>query len=545
MPARQFDDQIREIAEDFLQSVVVVDDHALPGAGEPPTDLQDVGEEVAPGGLGITQLKEPAGDKVDTHDLPAKELIDAFALNGLVCSILDPDDAVGERLKRTAARADLLVIDWWMHGQRGVRALELISAVLSQDEKSTVRRLRVIAVYTGQSDLVGVANDIEPILDQAYEGSKLSREANGLAMQKGPVRIVVLAKEAVTLPEAATRANRVKVEELPTRLAREFALLARGLVSGVGLRALAAVRNDTHRILQNLGSDLDPGYLGHRLALPRPSDAEGHLTEMVTGEIRAVLRAAQIGEAANLDAIDLWLKSDAASAGQFGALFAFNEPMTKQQIARMLRDGLGDESSLDEQHEAVQGRSKGDLKKVRKSGATLFCSTEDEATDANGKFASRMMFRTSYRKPARRLQLGTIVTRKKRFWMCVQPYCDSERLKDDAPVGFPLLPLTLAAERRKVDFLVPWTLDQSWLRLALDRSPSQLELVEFLPNGDGIIGATKLGHRYFFRSKGGSRYFWVGELKSEFAQKVAGELGHQFSRVGVDEPEILRRSGTA
>jgi len=543
MPSLEFDRRLRRIVDDFLQTVVVVDDRGIPDNSPPPTELAEpdelLGGAAAPGGPGITKLKEPTGSKADSHDLDARELIDAFAGAGMVCSILDPDDAVGTRLTRTAARADLLVIDWWMNGVRGERACELIAGVLKADEDAASRRLRVIAIYTGQEDLVGVANDVEGVLDAAYSDAKLRREQDGLNMTKGPVRIVVLAKATVKLPDPAIRSNRVKEEKLPDRLANEFAQLTGGIVSSVGLRALAAVRQDTHRILEKLGPDLDRGYLGHRIALRRPSDAEAHVIEMVTAEIRAVLSASQVGKAANTEAIRAWLKATFGVNAALGELFSFDKPVTESQVVRMLRDGLGRNEALAAQHEA-DGRSKGDLKKIRDAATNLFCNTESEAEDSDGRFATRMMFRTSYQKPRRRLHLGTIVGRSGRFWICVQPFCDSEALNPGEVISFPFLPLK-DPNKGKVDFVFADPSDTSWQSLALQGSPSDLESIDFEVGVDGFVPASKDHGHYFFRAVERRRFRWVGELKPDFAQRIASQLGHQFARVGVDEPEILRR----
>jgi Response receiver domain len=277
-----FEDHVRAIVDDFLQTVVVVDDEALPPATSEEAGVEAPSDSpVAPGGTAIGALNPPSGKNTDGHDLPAKEVIDAFALKGLVCSILDPDAAVQERLGNIAERADLLVMDWWIDGDRGGRAVELIESVLKRDAKRESRRLRVVAIYTGQDDLLQVADTLTKMLEGFYRGLKFDREPGALSMTKGPVRLTVFAKEHAKADVSGEVQNRVKVSELPDRLAAEFTYLAQGLISGAALHGLAAVRKDTHRILERLGPGLDRGYLGHRIAQIRPSDAEGHLTAMV------------------------------------------------------------------------------------------------------------------------------------------------------------------------------------------------------------------------------------------------------------------------
>ena len=543
MPDTEFDKRMRRVVDDFLQTVVVVDDRGIPSDSPPPSELADpdelIGGAAAPGGTAITKLKEPGGSKADSHDLDPRELIDAFAGAGMVCSILDPDDAVGTRLTKTAARADLLVIDWWMRGTRGDYACELISEVLKADEEAASRRLRVIAIYTGQDDLAGVADEVEKVLNDAYSDAELKRATDALDMTKGPVRIVVLAKEAVKIRDHAIRRNQVSLGTLPERLADEFAQLTRGIVSSVGLQALAAVRQDTHRILEKLGPELDPGYLGHRIALRRPADAEAHVIEMVTSEIGSVLSGSEVGKAASTEAIRAWLKATFGSNAKLGEVFSFDKPVTEAQVARMLRDGLGRDEVREQQRRSA-GRNKGEMTKIMNSATNLFCDTEDEADIADDRFATRMMFRTSYQKPRRKLHLGTVVGRRGGFWMCVQPLCDSEGHEPGETISFPFLPLE-DRSRGKVDFVFPDPFDTSWKSVALQRNPRDLELIQFEVGPEGVVAASRDHGQYYFRAGERLRYRWVAELKPDFAQRVASQIGHQFARVGVDEPEILRR----
>ena len=39
----------------------------------------------------------------------------------------------------------------------------------------------------------------------------------------------------------------------------------------------------------------------------------------------------------------------------------------------------------------------------------------------------------------------------------------------------------------------------------------------------------------------GTKYYWLGELRFDFAQKIINEYSSEISRVGVNESEWLRR----
>jgi hypothetical protein len=515
MPAMRFDNHVRAIVDDFLQTVVVVDDEALPLRGDHTDDPGHNSPQAAPGGLAIEAVKPPTGKRTDGHELNAKDVIDAFALHGLVCSILDPDSAVEERLTNTAARADLLVMDWWIDGDRGGRATELIEAVLKADEAKENRRLRVIAIYTGQDDLQSVANELEKMLKGFYANLPFDREPETLSMTKGPVRMTVLAKEYVKMTVPGQEANQVKVADLPDRLALEFAQLARGLVSSVALHGLAALRR------------------------VRPIDAEDHLRGLVAAEFGSVLADAEIGAKGNIEAIQLWLKAVADEGLSLGSLFSFSPKLSEQQIVTMLKDGLGDEELFSRYRQGTAGRSNTQLKKILRSATDLFSADAPEAEDSTGAFASRMMLRTVYRKPRRELRLGTVIYRYGKFAICVQPVCDSVRLQADADTAFPFLSLEIQ-ESGRTDLMVPHPLRQNeWVRLKLGGKPQNMRMITFRAGVAGVVPAYKDGSSYRFNAIGG-RYRWVADLKPEFAQRLAHEVGQQFSRVGLDEPELLR-----
>jgi len=543
---RDFSDHVREIVTDFLETVVVLDDEAL-ASPHAKSDAASTVEDNDPnaidpdttGGLGIEGgLLEPAGESGESHSLPAKEVIDAFADHGLVCSLLDPDDAVETKLLKTASRADLLVVDWWIYGSAGDRAIELIRSVLEADQTSDSRRLRVIAVYTGEPDLEKIADAVEQGVDDIYPDLPLERD--GLSMTKGPVRVTVLAKEHVRVPLSKERPNKVAIKDLPVRLAHEYSQLATGLVSGVAIQSVTALRKDTHRIIEKLGPSLDPGYLGHRVAQRRPADAEAHLTQMVASEFASILADSKVGATADRNAINLGIRWSAKTRKlKPGRLFDFDPKLTVPQIKKMLQIGLGDDDLSDLHLSGVRNRKKKHLKTIKEDATKLFTLTDAEADDSDGIFAARMMLRTTYRNPRRELQLGTIVFRRGRFLLCVQPACDSVRLATEQATSFPFLPLLESKE--KVDLVVPHPLSEAWVPMAIGRKPSGIEMIDFEPNGEGVILGYKDGHSYRFVA-GGDGYRWVGDLKPEFALRVANELAQQFSRVGLDEPELLRLS---
>ena len=58
--------------------------------------------------------------------------------------------------------------------------------------------------------------------------------------------------------------------------------------------------------------------------------------------------------------------------------------------------------------------------------------------------------------------------------------------------------------------------------------------------GEIVLWAVRGG--FEFTDTSDNRYRWRGELKAEYAQRIAQTFGTTLSRVAIDESEWLRRS---
>jgi hypothetical protein len=535
--AETFDEHILVLVDEFLQTVVVVDDRAF---DEVPDDTAaaDDGAGPKPGvGRGVTDtLVVPSGH--DEHELDAKAVTDAFAEDGLVCSLLSPgpQEDVSEKFLRAAKRADLIVLDWVLHKNAGRKTLKLVEKVLAEDLKDR-RRLRTIAVYTGQKELYKVAEQLASTIDAAYDDCELELHDDGLAMTKGPVRAAVFAKEHVSDLPAGLEERRVSFAELPERLRREFATLTTGLVTGVALAALAALRQDTHRILKTLGPKLDPAYLGNRAALPDPEEATAQAVALVAAEVRSVIEDNEVGRSVELPAVMLWLDDVKRKHLAFGKLINPAKPLSRTQVDVILTHGLGSNKGID--LAVAIKHSKTYFKDTVKREATkIFCESVEEAAESDTDFAHRTMMRTIYSQPARILQLGTIVESDGVYRLCVQPLCDSVRLTEIQT--YPFLHLEAVEPHLKPDFIVANSAGDGWVHLRLAGNPSELVMISFDPKQKKAVTAGVTTGTHAFVDVDGVVHRWAGELKPDFSQRAAFDLAQQFARIAVDEAEIFR-----
>lgn len=520
MTETPFTDRIEEIASDFLQTVVVVDDQAI-----------DHGE---------------GADAA--HRLDTRVLINAFADRGLVCGVIDPEDEetaeeVAERVSKAARRSDLLVLDWKMGLKAGAGpgdiAVEVISKVLGQAE-NTSRRLRLVAIYTGDGALETFIVRVGDELKAREHYKECPLETDDFCVTKGPLRVVAFAK-----PETRVRAGAeqrvVAFDELPARLTHEFARFTRGIARGVALSSLAALREDSHRLLHVIPEDVDPGFLGDRTRLPIPSDAEAQLLDIVTGELQSILEDNQVTEIAELANLELWIQERLADGPMGTALPGHeNDGLEEAQLRHLLEHGglegrLGIEAATDAGVKLPKGR-----KAAVALGSAAFSSIAEDAVKADALYGERVMTRSRYGNPAPMLTLGAVVERGEgehpRHLLCMQPECDSVRLTQ--VTSFPFLPLVEVGPDAGADLAL------GDLRLRIKYPPSGIVLLAFAPAEDEVVRAKCLDKRFLFETDGpeGEVIEWLCQLRPSFAQRAAHELGEQLSRVAVNEPEFLRVS---
>lgn len=548
-----------EVVKRFLQTVVVVDDEAsfappdkVPKEGaKTPTESQPFSED-ADDDEG--EQDDPLPKRNDAaHNLDAKEVIDAFAQHGLVCSILRPEteeevefdqdqDTLLGRVMLVTRRSDLVVLDWDIGADEGETAKQIIKTIAEQDAGSRQKRLRLIAVYTGDGDLDVIASAVADVLKPT------SKEEEGLALQRDSVRVVVYAKEQAFNIGSHNEHRRVTFRELPERLIADFAGMAEGLVSNVAIESLSVLRDNTYSILTRLHPDLDAPYLTHRLLLSQPDDAPDFLVSLIASELRGVLDEYDVGKYASGDAIEAWVNDRHGEEAHFEL---GTPPLSGTEMKQWLLKG------------SVPTRDDGEIKNLRKKHdeltAKLSKKDSSQAAALDLEFAALTSLRSRHEgsDEAPMLTLGTIVQditgsveTSPKYWLCIQPRCDSVRL-GEGPHLFPFLPYkeVRESEGKKSFDLVVRNSEDEFARLKLIIQPSQCYMVPFIRSAEDtdVIRATKQNGGFVF--EGGDsgtakrpRFKWIADLKREQAQRDISGFASYISRVGLDEFEWLRRS---
>ena len=552
-----FDKRSLAVAANFLQTAVILDDLAEMGRASSnsidhiPTgtipiskpSLSDLPQE------NLDDIPQNSSAGLDAP-LDAKVVIDGFAKNGIVCGVLRPDsvepnDTVGfpQMVAKAAKRTDILVLDWKLGSfTEGEATLAIIREILEGDSPST--RLRLLAIYTGEPNLAEISEKISPVIIQSNPGVDLDSD-DPMVLIQGPLRVAIFAKTWAAGSVREDLKNRIVAEEdLPNRLIQEFSEMTRGLLSNVAVAGLTALREEAHRLLAQFGIGLDAGYLGHRILLPHPPDAEDHLHEALSAELLSILQERGPANEAGIEAIREWLylRQDQG----LDLKHPVNLPQQPDHFATWTKllgtgNGTGDEKLLsNSKWEQLKGKS-----------TEIFVKTSSDAIDSNQRFSYLLGFKTRYSMPVRRLTLGTVLSfldsKGTSYFLCLQPKCDSVRLQ--GRTGFPLLPLTVQdnAQGNARFRMVLMDSSQHWLYFDYSPKPRDLVIRNFDPDPypPGEVIASKCAEEFFFKDSGGSEYTWVAEMKDEQALRVAAELATSLSRPGPNDAEWLRLASPA
>ena len=318
-----------------------------------------------------------------------------------------------------------------------------------------------------------------------------------------------------------------------------------GLIRNCAIAGITAIRDNAHRILAKCEQSLDPAYLGHRLLLPHPPDAEDHLVEALGSELISVLEENRPGVYADVDAIESWLELREHEGLGLADRFPFPNALKAVDGWRdLLSRGIDDANAV-----RPLDVSKAEL---RKRATEPFEKDAQAGLSANRRFAALLCLKTRYPGRPPRLSIGSILSTQEddedRYFLCLQPKCDSVRLSGSS--GFPLIPL-IPLEDVEVNNqgtslrLVLETSRDQWRNFGIKPKPSELSIRCFKPssNPPGEVVAT--GNQdggFFFEDEEGRRYRWIAEMKDEHALGIAGEVASALARPGPNDAEWLRKA---
>ncbi len=532
---------------DYFRTALLIDDRVDADYG-PLEPLDDYGAE---GDGQETTADLVAPPEPDETPVQPAELVRAFLASGVMCSVLEPaagaPDMVRQAL-RGAQIADLLIFDWLLYGSDAV-TLEMINAIAS--ERSD--RLTVIVVFTGMPGLGDVG---QRLVDDAQFDA-----ISEYSLRRGNTVVLVFGKPGVRLTDGEDRRQPSGYAELPGMICADLELVFDGLMPEFAIRGINALRESAPRILATFNSELDAGAFIHRALLPEPADAATQFVRLLASDFEQVLHDKRVGDLWHIDS-----SPDSLSNLKFtGERVLLAQRLRSLQPSEELEEderanarvelqrmkALGDE----ELARVAVARGLGEFRKLGLTERSMRQAIPEltellaDDDDSNRKFAA-MMDSVGLGDTPPRLELGVVLRRAaeaqepltpdddavQSLWLCVQPPCDSVRLK--APRDFPLIPVRLGLDSPDAMICPSGGVPTG---ISFVTHLHQLKQVRFGPNEAGAVVAQSEPSGWHFTAEGDVRYDVVARLRPNLAAQVAQALGSAATRIGTDQSEWLRR----
>jgi len=537
----------KRIANDFLQSIVFIDDKAFVQEGP------------------------------NHHEFDAKQITRVFANSRKICAVYNPETLSDiDNLAQLAKKNDVTVIDWQIilkeeivvsgeedaeeDDPRGPHTMKIIREILS-DPLTGQGSLKLILIYTGEIDLPGITDEIFKHL-QALSVEKLQK--GDCSVFTDNIKILIVAKPTsdYTTDESKFKYNPklndkiVAYDKLPDFILTKFTEMTSGLLSNFVLQSLTAIRGNTFRLIKLYRKELDPSFLVHRLLLPNPEDTKEQLVEILSHSIEALLNYNDVGDSISLDRIKDWL--DQYELSEKITVSNKEIELNNTLLKNLFEDGIS--SALEK---LWKEKGYGDTSKNLSSSfqdklhhvGSSFLINDGNSEKVDSEFSILTHHKSNLKQPSitPRLTLGTLIKQlpKKqtaakgandqqddRFFLCIQARCDSVRV--DSLRKFLFLPLQKVVGNSKFSFV---TEDESgFVRLNLVKEAFELRTIKFLPNEDNqVVLAEESKGQFYFKSNHGEQFKWLADLKDAHAQREANAFSAKISRVGLDESEWLRR----
>jgi hypothetical protein len=540
-----FFEKSKKIADDFIQSIVFLDDKAYQNEGTERTN----------------------------HDFNALKISQVFSKENKICAVYKPETKKDiENFKQIARKADITILDWQINipsvvtpenagdddeddDPRGQYTKEIIKSILLEDELNR-NALKLIIVYTGDySDLAGISEDI---YKNVFNSKNFKLYKKNCAIESSNFKVLIRAKEVElsnSLNKRKYKNKILKYDEVPSYVLCEFTKMTSGLLSNFALLALTILRQNSSKILTLFTKEVDSAFLSHKALLPNQEDAEDLLIELFGDSISDLLSYNKISEDISL-LIEDWIKSSLEEENRSvlkknGQPYNPDSPFTRK-FSLLLALLNSQDINVEQRYKDTfisngisNTKAEEYYKYISLNNTQLFVNNSKLSTvDSIDKKFSILTHHKSLFIPQNtipKLSLGSVIRSTKNvdiYYICIQQKCDSVRIARNHERKFLFIPLKVSTD--KFDIITP-----KGIKLKRDKSSFAIRTIKFVCIDDrGVIKAEKdtLG-RFIFKQKYNSRndeqFEWILDLKDLHSQRIIAEYVATLSRVGLNESELL------
>jgi len=578
-----FKESARQIAQHFLQSVVAVDDNIR---FQPRSAIaDDVVIEPVDNDLGVFDAGE-RGQQASvplSHELHYQDLSHEFASKGIICGGFAPTkDNVKSSLDaivNTSKNADITILDWQMQitGNDGKFATDTIMKISEIDIREG-GRTRLICIYTAED-----AENVSKTLTASLQFLRSKLVDNTITFG--------LPELTHWKIEVVNKADKQEVQ-LCDFLIDSFAALTTGLLSNAVVSSIATIRDNTHNLLHKFNSTLDPAYISHVLGLissPKMREqahevAFDYAVELISEELKSNLQINEkVKGSLSKAIIDSWpdfIEEDETKNSFILELsdeekLIFNRERMKRLLsADNLADTLNEigmetsaktiaatqktkrllakESDHDKIDPILNGKNAIQIKhqtlnpmqRFEKEAIQLSIneSSETPLLDLSSIENTRRSQAASLNKPPS-LKQGTIIKNinTNQYYLCIQPLCDSVRLKCATIFTFLEIPVVVG-KKEKFTHVVKQG-NKGHLKFFISCKATTVRTLDFAPEAASkVVLSFQEENKYFFhQASTETKFEWYGELKQFITQAIVNNLAAQISRVGNDSFEWLRQ----
>lgn len=597
-----FKQRCREVVDEYVQTVLIIDDGAgLENKNTAPTETKaeaiDMDDELrspfveASAKAPKVPTATPTAQEI-THSLNALELTSAFYELGIVAGLYQPqiqkDDTpemFASKAKKVSVTADIIILDWMLVDHDSNYSKAIVKQIIEQDLELG-GRLRTIVIYTGESNLHRLKNDLWD-----YLGDISLDKSHDYEITSKYLSIVFYNKNHVT------GERQVSEQDLPPKTLEAFSFLVDGLIPSFAMKAAGAIRNNTGRIISRFGKDLDAAYLSHRVLLSDPEDSEVFMLEHFISYMRNILAIGRVDNfTLGADAIEPWVEHNFDLLSKKVVQDGNEYTLEKSELIKLCRDGFDDNlyQVLSGKKPNISAAFKDFSKTASLKAISIFDKEGYTARNSSIELSVLSVFRRTYQDIVNILEIpyltqGTLIYSKftDKFLLCVTPKCDTVRIDKEKKFSFVVLEET---DGSKFDMVVPMNnfvaenkekvskrREEEVVRSIIDdrilnngktknyvlyddlaslrkkqydkyvylRTSSKfyaLEHVIFECNENKrVLGINQGDELIEFWDQDCNDYIWLGDLHDLNTISRVGKLITNLNRAGTDEVEWLRR----